>query len=109
MLSTVLPFFAFGSILIYRRIKSYEHAGNFGVDWQKKPRINSAAPISALLAWTELLDERSRETEDEVLAELSTNMQSDLERLQKNNYPVRNDRHGTDQKRRSTLKKYLRR
>ncbi len=82
VLSIVLPFFAFGSILIYRRIKSYEHAAIWG-GLAKETAHQLGTPISALLAWTELLDERSQETEDEVLAELSTNMQSDLKRLQK--------------------------
>ena len=82
VLSIVLPFFAFGSILIYRRIKSYEHAAIWG-GLAKETAHQLGTPISALLAWTELLDERSQETGDEVLAELSTNMQSDLERLQK--------------------------
>ncbi|MDE0636742.1 MAG: HAMP domain-containing sensor histidine kinase [Candidatus Poribacteria bacterium] len=82
VLSIVLPFFAFGSILIYRRIKSYEHAAIWG-GLAKETAHQLGTPISALLAWTELLDERSQETEDEVLAELSTNMQSDLKRLRK--------------------------
>ena len=82
VLSIVLPFFAFGSILIYRRIKSYEHAAIWG-GLAKETAHQLGTPISALLAWNELLDERSQETGDEVLAELSTNMQSDLERLQK--------------------------
>lgn len=82
VLSIVLPFFAFGSILIYRRIKSYEHAAIWG-GLAKETAHQLGTPISALLAWTELLDERSQETGDKVLAELSTNMQSDLERLQK--------------------------
>lgn len=82
VLSIVLPFFAFGSILIYRRIKSYEHAAIWG-GLAKETAHQLGTPISALLAWTELLDERSQETEDEVLAELSANMQSDLKRLQK--------------------------
>ena len=82
VLSIVLPFFALGSILIYRRIKSYEHAAIWG-GLAKETAHQLGTPISALLAWTELLDERSQETGDKVLAELSTNMQSDLERLQK--------------------------
>jgi two-component sensor histidine kinase len=82
VLSIVLPFFAFSSILIYRRIKSYEHAAIWG-GLAKETAHQLGTPISALLAWTELLDERSKETGDKVLAELSTNMQSDLERLQK--------------------------
>ncbi len=82
VLSIVLPFFAFGSILIYRRIKSYEHAAIWG-GLAKETAHQLGTPISALLAWTELLDERSQETGDKGLAELSANMQSDLERLQK--------------------------
>ena len=82
VLSIVLPFFAFGSILIYRRIKSYEHAAIWG-GLAKETAHQLGTPISALLAWTELLDERSQETGDKVLAELSSNMQSDLKRLQK--------------------------
>ena len=82
VLSTVLSLFAFGSILVYRRIKSYEHAAIWG-GLAKETAHQLGTPISALLAWTELLDERSQEIEDDVLEELSTNMQSDLERLQK--------------------------
>lgn len=82
VLSIVLPLFAFGSILVYRRIKSYEHAAIWG-GLAKETAHQLGTPISALLAWSELLDERSQETGDHVLAELSTNMQSDLERLQK--------------------------
>lgn len=82
VLATVLPLFAFGSILVYRRIKSYEHAAIWG-GLAKETAHQLGTPISALLAWTELLDERSHETGDKVLAELSTNMQSDLKRLQK--------------------------
>lgn len=82
VLSIVLPLFAFGSILVYQRIKSYEHAAIWG-GLAKETAHQLGTPISALLAWAELLDERSQETEDKVLAELSTNMQSDLERLQK--------------------------
>lgn len=82
VLSIVLPLFAFGSILVYRRVKSYEHAAIWG-GLAKETAHQLGTPISALLAWAELLDERSQETEDNVLAELSTNMQSDLERLQK--------------------------
>ena len=82
VLSIVVPLFAFGSILVYRRIKSYEHAAIWG-GLAKETAHQLGTPISALLAWAELLDERSQETEDDVLAELSTNMQGDLERLQK--------------------------
>lgn len=82
VLSIVLPFLAFGSILVYRRIKSYEHAAIWG-GLAKETAHQLGTPISALLAWAELLNERSQETGDLVLAELSTNMQSDLERLQK--------------------------
>lgn len=82
VLSTVLSLFAFGSILVYRRIKSYEHAAIWG-GLAKETAHQLGTPISALLAWSELLDERSKETGDQELAELSTNMQSDLERLQK--------------------------
>ena len=39
--------------------------------------------MSSLLAWTELLHERSVETDDATLVELSESMQNDLERLQK--------------------------
>ncbi len=80
--SVILPLFAFVSILIYRRIKAYEHAAIWG-GLAKETAHQLSTPISALLAWTELLDERSQDTDDKVLAELSTNMQNDLERLQK--------------------------
>ncbi len=82
VLCIVLSLYGFGSMLIYRRIKSYEHAAIWG-GLAKETAHQLGTPISALLAWTELLDERSHETGDEVLAELSTNMQGDLERLQK--------------------------
>ncbi len=82
VLCTVLSLFGFGSILIYRWIKSYEHAAIWG-GLAKETAHQLGTPISALLAWTELLDERSQETRDKILAELSTNMQGDLERLQK--------------------------
>lgn len=80
--SIVLPLFAFVSILIYRRIKAYEHAAIWG-GLAKETAHQLSTPISALLAWRELLEERSHETDDKFLAELSTNMQSDLEHLQK--------------------------
>ena len=82
VLSIVVPLFAFGAILVYRRIKSYEHAAIWG-GLAKETAHQLGTPISALLAWAEMLDERSHETGDEVVTELSTNMQSDLERLQK--------------------------
>ena len=82
VLSIVLPLFAFGSILVYRRIKSYEHAAIWG-GLAKETAHQLGTPISALLAWAELLDERSQEIKDDAIAELSTNMQNDLERLQK--------------------------
>lgn len=82
VLSTVLSLFAFGSILVYRRIQSYEHAAIWG-GLAKETAHQLGTPISALLAWSELLDERSKETGDYELVELSTNMQNDLERLQK--------------------------
>ena len=82
LLSIVLPSFGFVCFLIYSRIKSYEHAAIWG-GLAKETAHQLGTPISALLAWTELLDERSQETGDTILAELSTNMQSDLKRLQK--------------------------
>lgn len=82
VLSIVLPLFAFGSILVYQRLKSYEHAAIWG-GLAKETAHQLGTPISALLAWSEMLDERSKETGDQELVELSTNMQSDLERLQK--------------------------
>lgn len=82
VLIVVVPLFAFGALLVYQRIKSYEHAAIWG-GLAKETAHQLGTPISALLAWAEMLDERSEETEDEVVAELSTNMQRDLERLQK--------------------------
>ena len=82
VLVVVFTLFGFGSLLIYMRIKSYEHAAIWG-GLAKETAHQLGTPISALLAWTELLDERSKETDDKVLADLSANMQSDLERLQK--------------------------
>ncbi len=81
VLSVVLPLFAFGAILVYRRLQSYEHAAIWG-GLAKETAHQLGTPISALLAWSEMLDERSQESGDEVVAELSTNMQSDLKRLQ---------------------------
>lgn len=82
VLAVVLTLFGFGSLLMYMRIKSYEHAAIWG-GLAKETAHQLGTPISALLAWTELLDERSQETGDKVLAGISANMQSDLERLQK--------------------------
>lgn len=81
VLVLVLILFGFGSLLIYRWIKTYEHAAIWG-GLAKETAHQLGTPISALLAWTELLDERSQEIEDKVTAGLSANMQSDLQRLQ---------------------------
>ena len=82
VLAVVLLLFGSGSFLIYVRIKSYEHAAIWG-GLAKETAHQLGTPISALLAWTELLDEHSGETGDSVLRELSANMQNDLRRLQK--------------------------
>ena len=86
----VVPFLApvvlllFGSVcfLVYQRIKSYEHSAIWG-GLAKETAHQLGTPISSLLAWTELLHERSRETDDVALAELSESMANDLERLEK--------------------------
>ena len=68
--------------LVYQRIKSYEHSAIWG-GLAKETAHQLGTPISSLLAWAELLYERSGETGDATLAELSESMQNDLERLQK--------------------------
>ncbi|RKU22459.1 hypothetical protein C6499_20055 [Candidatus Poribacteria bacterium] len=82
----IVPFvlLVFGAVcfLVYQRIKSYEHSAIWG-GLAKETAHQLGTPISSLLAWTELLHERSKETDDATLAELSESMQNDLERLQK--------------------------
>jgi hypothetical protein len=75
---------AFGTVcfLVYQRIKSYEHSAIWG-GLAKETAHQLGTPISALLAWTELLHERGKEKNDAALAELSESMRNDLERLQK--------------------------
>ncbi len=75
---------AFGAVcfLIYQRIKSYELSAIWG-GLAKETAHQLGTPISSLLAWTELLHERSKEATEPALVELAENMQSDLERLQK--------------------------
>ncbi len=75
---------AFGVVcfLVYQRIKSYEHSAIWG-GLAKETAHQLGTPISSLLAWTELLRERSKETTDATLTELAESMQNDLERLQK--------------------------
>ena len=75
---------AFGVVcfLIYQRIKSYEHSAIWG-GLAKETAHQLGTPISSLLAWTELLHERSKEITDPALVELAESMQNDLERLQK--------------------------
>ncbi len=82
VLGIVLPVFGIVCFLIYRRIKSYEYAAVWG-GLAKETAHQLGTPVSSLLAWAELLQERSRETNDAALAELATTMQGDLERLQK--------------------------
>ena len=79
---TVLLAFGIVCLLVYQRIKSYEHSAIWG-GLAKETAHQLGTPISSLLAWTELLHTRSKETNDITLAELSESMQSDLERLQK--------------------------
>ena len=75
---------AFGVVcfLIYQRIKSYEHSAIWG-GLAKETAHQLGTPMSSLLAWTELLCERSKEKIDPALTELAESMQNDLERLQK--------------------------
>ena len=82
VLGIVLPAFGFVCFLIYRRIKSYEYAAVWG-GLAKETAHQLGTPVSSLLAWAELLQARSRETNDAALAELAANMQGDLGRLQK--------------------------
>ncbi len=74
----------FGAVcfLVYQRIKSYEHSAIWG-GLAKETAHQLGTPISSLIAWTELLRERSREKNDETLVELAESMQNDMERLQK--------------------------
>ena len=78
----VLLVFGVVCFLIYQRIKSYEHSAIWG-GLAKETAHQLGTPISSLLAWTELLHERSKETSDATLSELSESMRNDLERLQK--------------------------
>jgi len=78
----VLLVFGVVCFLVYQRIKSYEHSAIWG-GLAKETAHQLGTPISSLLAWAELLHERSQETGDATLAELSESMQNDLERLQK--------------------------
>ena len=78
----VLLVFGVVCFLVYQRIKSYEHSAIWG-GLAKETAHQLGTPISSLLAWTELLQARSKETNDMTLAELSESMQNDLERLQK--------------------------
>ena len=82
----IVPFalLVFGVVcfLVYQRIKSYEHSAIWG-GLAKETAHQLGTPISSLLAWTELLHERSKETDDATLSELSESMRNDLERLQK--------------------------
>lgn len=86
----VVPFiapivlFAFGTVcfLVYQRMKSYEHSAIWG-GLAKETAHQLGTPLSSLLAWTELLHERSVEQSDAILADLSENMRNDLERLEK--------------------------
>ena len=82
IVSTVLLAFGIVCFLVYQRIKSYEHSAIWG-GLAKETAHQLGTPISSLLAWTELLHSRSKETNDITLAELSESMQNDLERLQK--------------------------
>ena len=78
----VLLVFGVVCFLVYQRIKSYEHSAIWG-GLAKETAHQLGTPISSLLAWTELLHERSKEADDATLAELAESMQNDLERLQK--------------------------
>ena len=78
----VLLVFGVVCFLVYQRIKSYEHSAIWG-GLAKETAHQLGTPISSLLAWAELLHQRSQETGDATLAELSESMQNDLERLQK--------------------------
>ena len=74
----------FGAVcfLVYQRIKSYEHSAIWG-GLAKETAHQLGTPISSLIAWTELLRERSKEKNDETLVELAESMQNDMARLQK--------------------------
>ena len=78
----VLLVFGIVCFLVYQRMKSYEHSAIWG-GLAKETAHQLGTPISSLLAWTELLHERSKETDDATLSELSESMRNDLERLQK--------------------------
>ena len=78
----ILLVFGVVCFLVYQRIKSYEHSAIWG-GLAKETAHQLGTPISSLIAWTELLYERSREKNDATLVELAESMQTDLERLQK--------------------------
>ena len=80
----VLVFSTFLTVgfLSYRRIKAFEHAAIWG-GLAKETAHQLGTPISALMAWIELLADRNRREKDEMAAEIYTNMQNDLVRLQK--------------------------
>ena len=82
MMPFVLLVFGVVCFLVYQRIKSYEHSAIWG-GLAKETAHQLGTPISSLIAWTELLCERSRSKEDATLVELAESMQNDLERLQK--------------------------
>ena len=82
IVSIVLLAFGVVCFLVYQRMKSYEHSAIWG-GLAKETAHQLGTPISSLMAWTELLHERSRGKNDATLVELSENMQNDLERLQK--------------------------
>ncbi len=82
LLCVAFPTVGIVCLLIYRRIKAYETAAVWG-GLAKETAHQLGTPISALLAWTELLCERGRETHDATLAQLAADMQGDIHRLQK--------------------------
>ena len=84
----------FGAVcfLVYQRIKSYEHSAIWG-GLAKETAHQLGTPISSLIAWTELLHERSREKNDATLVELAESMQNDMERFAENDRTFRDDRH----------------
>ncbi len=76
-----LTFLAVG-FYSYRRIQSFEQAAIWG-GLAKETAHQLGTPISSLMGWTELLDERGRGKLDEATADVYADMQKDLLRLRK--------------------------
>ena len=84
---------AFGVVCSYLSTdKVLRTFGNLG-GLAKETAHQLGTPISSLLAWTELLHERSKETTDSTLTELAESMQNDLGAFAEDDCTLRYDRH----------------